>query len=171
MPVPEEHAMPSACAADIAQLYDAYALLPKPDPADPNPTPIAPDPANVPAGAVPAALEFDGLHGRIIAPLDAVPSETLRTHPLVLELEPDGIQTIKFEEQDDGNWTLYLQGADIHSGARFALPLAQMQEILTRDGVPLPGRPSDAEIAAMRAAKNAPEEAEAENAAADAAPF
>ncbi len=167
MPVPEENALPIASAADIAQLYDAYALLPKPDPADPNPTPVHPDPANTPAGALPAALEFDGLHGRIVAPLDAVPSEGMRTHPLVVQLVPDGIQTIKFEEQPDGDWSIYLQGEDIHSGARFTLPKAEMDAILARDGVPLPGRPSEEEIAAMRTAKASPEAADA----ADAAPF
>lgn len=161
MPVPEEQALPIASAADIAQLYDAYANLPKPDPNDPNPTPVAPDPANTPAGAVPAALEFDGLHGRIIVPLDAVPSEALHTHPLVMELVPDGIQSIKLDEQEDGDWCITLQGEDIHGGARFALPLAEMQAMLARDGVSLYGRPSEEEIAAMRAAKAAPEETEA----------
>ncbi len=161
---------PIATAADIAQIYDAYAKLPKPDPADPNPTPILPDPANAPEGVLPAALEFDGAHGRIIMPLEAVPSESLLQHPAVAAFG-DAIQTIKLEEQADGDWVIYLQGADIHSGVTFALSKAEVDAMLLRDGIVLHGRPSDDELAALRAANKAAADAEADAEHADAPPF
>ncbi len=161
---------PAATAADIAQLYDAYASLPKPDPKDPNPTPICPDPADAPAGALPASLEFDGLHGRIIAPIEAVPSAALLSHEAVQSLVPSGVQTIKLDEAADGNWCIYLQGDDIHSGARFALAKAELEAMLARDGVSLPGRPSDEALAEARAARAAAEAAENAQAA-NAPPF
>lgn len=164
----EAQTLPLATVADIAQIYDAYAGLPKPDPADKKPTPVFPDPANSPVGALPAALEFDGLHGRIIAPLEAVPSEALLQHQAVLALVPSGVQSIKFDEQADGNWTIYLQGDDIHSGVRFALAREDFLQMLSRDGVVLPGRPSDEDLAEARARKAA---AEAEETDAAAPPF
>ncbi len=149
-PNDETQALPIATAADIAQIYDAYAQLPKPDPADPNPTLPHPDPADAPMGALPAAFEYDGLHGRIILPLEAVPSATLLAHPSVAAQVQGGVQTIKFDEQSDGNWCIYLQGDDIHSGARFALATAELDAMLARDGAVLYGRPTPEELAALR---------------------
>ncbi len=163
-------AAPIATAADIAQIYDAYAKLPKPDPADPNPTPVLPDPASAPEGVLPAALEFDGAHGRIIMPLEAVPSEALLQHPSVIAFG-GAMQTVKLEEQADGNWAIYLQGADIHSGVYFALAKQELDAMLLRDGIVLHGRPSDDALAALRAANQAAADAEAEAANADAPPF
>ncbi len=158
--MPTDTALPLATAADITQIYDAYALLPKPDPTDPEPTPVYPDPAAAPAGALPASLEFDGAHGRIIQPLEAVPSENLLNHSAVLALVPSGVQTIKLDEEEDGEWNIYLQGDDIHSGARFALPKEELRAMLVRDGIQLYGRPSEEALATLRAEQAAAREAE-----------
>lgn len=147
--------MPLASVAEIAQIYDAYAKLPKPDPADKNPTPIFPDPADTPAGALPASLEYDGLHGRIITTLDAVPSDSLLHHPAVEGQVQGDVQSIKFDEMPSGDWRLYLQGDDIHSGVHFALPKAEAEAMFARDGIVLYGRPSDEDLAAVRSAKAA----------------
>ncbi len=147
---PQQETYPVASAADILQLYDAYASLPKPDPAAQNPTPIFPDPADAPEGALPAALEFDGLHGRIICPIEAVPAPALLQHPDVTALHCE-IQTIKFDEQPDGNWLIRLCGENVHLGVYFSLAGEELTAMLTRDGVALAGRPSDEALAAAKA--------------------
>ncbi len=140
--------LPSLTHEDIALLFEPYAGHEEDDP------PFTPNQATFPEGLVPAAVEYLGLHGYIIAPLYAKPAPSLCAHAACAAL--DAVCSLKFQEQADASaWHIIAGGSDIHQSVSFAFANAEMDALLARDGVPLFGRPTPEEFAAQHSPEDA----------------
>ena len=111
--------MPNAVAADI--IY----LKPRTGP--------------VPAGALPASLEFCGPHGMINYFLVGQLATALCRRPEVLA--QGELQSFKLYENEDGSWVLTLRGPNM-DGDALDLPIEadEVTALLQKNGIGMPGR-------------------------------
>lgn len=121
----------------------------------------------LPAGMLPAALEFRGPHGMINYFLAAVPSAALCARAEAL----GALESLKLYENEDGSWKLCLRGQVMDAAAEeYSMDAAEVAALLEKNGIGMPGRVQSAPAAR----ETAPLAAGGENAApadADAPPL